>query len=271
MALLPHIVWLLPVLSSGRDSTDSVHTAGFSIWQPVASAAPQGSVLGPLLLNTFANDLDEGIEGTLSAFTHGTRLGGSADLPEGKVLQRNLDRPDRLYGWVVVGFDDHEALFQPEQSYGSTIPYPFQVHPISKVRLTYIPIPDIPSRIHTPTAHIPIAHSTSQSNILYPTSQSQFQISFPVPHPKPVTHLSISIPHPNRNPTSPIPTPIPIPSPMATEGTPRPLPHSHSAPPPASHWLGALPVHLCLSLLSGSSGPPPVSDWSAAAPPAPIG
>ncbi|KAK4807114.1 hypothetical protein QYF61_018455 [Mycteria americana] len=88
--------WAQRVVISGTKSS----------WWPETSSVPQGSILGPILLKVFINELDDGAQCTLSKFSDNTKVGGVADTPEGgAAIQRDLDRLEKWANRNLMKFN----------------------------------------------------------------------------------------------------------------------------------------------------------------------
>ena len=80
-----------------------------SDWEEVTSGVPQGSVLGPILLLLFINDLDEGIVNRILKFADDTKVIGRVGTQEQiKVLRQDLQK---LMDWSM----DWQMMFNVEK------------------------------------------------------------------------------------------------------------------------------------------------------------
>ena len=68
-----------------------------SEWSAVTSGVPQGSVLGPLLFLIYINDIDLGIQSTISKFADDTKIFNNTETLDGNIaIQKDIDK---LHAW----------------------------------------------------------------------------------------------------------------------------------------------------------------------------
>ncbi|RMB93592.1 hypothetical protein DUI87_30291 [Hirundo rustica rustica] len=95
----------------------------------VTSEILQGSILSPLLFYVFVNDLDGGLEGTLSQIANNTKLGGDIDSVEGReALQKDLDKSER---WTITNSMTFPKANRPGSGNSSLVEVNFLSAPLS--------------------------------------------------------------------------------------------------------------------------------------------
>ena len=88
-------VWWIRNRWDGHIQRVVVNGSGFQ-WTSVISHVLQGLILEQVLFNIFINYIDEGIDCTLSRFSHNTKQSGVVDVPEAwDTTQRDLGKLKR--------------------------------------------------------------------------------------------------------------------------------------------------------------------------------